>query len=209
MHIVLLGDSVFDNGAYVAGGRDVRSQLQQQLGSAGRATLLAVDGSVTRQVLDQTRKLPGDATHLVVSAGGNDALQQASILSERASSVAEVMVKMADVRDSFLRDYHTMLESLVGRGLPLIACTIYYPRFSDAMMQRMTTAALALFNDCILLEAFKAGVPLLDMRLICDEAADFANDIEPSAHGGAKMVRAILKAIETHDFTQGRIGVYQ
>jgi hypothetical protein len=31
------------------------------------------------------------------------------------------------------------------------------------------------------------------LRLICDEDADFANPIEPSARGGAKIAQAISK----------------
>ena len=43
-HIVLLGDSVFDNAAYVPGDPDVRTQLQEKLPKKWKATLLAIDG---------------------------------------------------------------------------------------------------------------------------------------------------------------------
>jgi hypothetical protein len=46
-HIVLLGDSIFDNGAYVSGGPDVVAQLRSRLPQGWEATLLAVDGAVT------------------------------------------------------------------------------------------------------------------------------------------------------------------
>jgi hypothetical protein len=32
---------------------------------------------------------------------------------------------------------------------------------------------------------------LIDLRLVCDEDTDFANPIEPSVHGGAKIARVI------------------
>jgi hypothetical protein len=44
-HIVLLGDSIFDNSAYVGGGPDVIAQLRQEL-PGWRCTLLALDGDV-------------------------------------------------------------------------------------------------------------------------------------------------------------------
>ena len=44
-HVVLLGDSVFDNSAYVAGGPDVVRQLQARLPAGSRASLAACDGA--------------------------------------------------------------------------------------------------------------------------------------------------------------------
>src|SRR3712207_2336551 len=43
-HVVLLGDSIFDNAAYVRGGPDVIRQLQGVLPAGWKATLRAVDG---------------------------------------------------------------------------------------------------------------------------------------------------------------------
>ena len=63
-HIVLLGDSVFDNAPYVASGRDVTSTLRRHLPSGWQATLLAQDGAVLANVRDQAQSLPSDATHL-------------------------------------------------------------------------------------------------------------------------------------------------
>ncbi len=80
MHVVLLGDSVFDNGAYVGGGPDVVAQLRERLPRGSEATLLAVDGSVASGVERQLARLPEGATHLVVSTVGNDALGHVEIL---------------------------------------------------------------------------------------------------------------------------------
>src|SRR6185436_5966678 len=74
IHIVLLGDSIFDNAAYVAGGPDVVRQLREILPSGWRATVNALDGAVISDVPQQLKELPRDATHLVLSIGGNDAL---------------------------------------------------------------------------------------------------------------------------------------
>ena len=41
-HIILLGDSIFDNGAYVHGGPDVNTQLQEILPVGWKTTLRAV-----------------------------------------------------------------------------------------------------------------------------------------------------------------------
>jgi hypothetical protein len=57
-HVVLLGDSVFDNAAYVGGGPDVVTQLRQRLPPGWRASLLAVDGSVIASIAQQLARLP-------------------------------------------------------------------------------------------------------------------------------------------------------
>src|SRR3712207_8799829 len=43
-HVVLLGDSIFDNGVYVSGGPDVVRQLRDELPPGWQATLRAIDG---------------------------------------------------------------------------------------------------------------------------------------------------------------------
>ena len=79
-HVVLLGDSVFDNAAYVGGGPDVVRHLRAALGAGHRATLAAVDGATIADVPHQLAGVPAEATALVVSAGGNDALAEAAVL---------------------------------------------------------------------------------------------------------------------------------
>ncbi|HEX2180661.1 MAG TPA: hypothetical protein VHH10_00140, partial [Rubrobacteraceae bacterium] len=56
--------------------------------------------------------------------------------------------------------------------------------------------ALAVFNDCIIRAAFAHGLPLLDLRSVCTEEADYADPIEPSARGGEKIARAIAEMLE-------------
>src|SRR3954447_24866153 len=74
-HVVLLGDSIFDNAAYTHGGPDVITHLRRVLPVDWRGTLCAVDGATSRDVASQLPCIPTDASHLVVSVGGNDALQ--------------------------------------------------------------------------------------------------------------------------------------
>lgn len=83
-HAVLLGDSIFDNAGYVGGGPDVATQLRPRLPNGWRASLRAVDGAVIGGVGSQVRQLPTDASHLVVSVGGNDALGHSGVLDEGA-----------------------------------------------------------------------------------------------------------------------------
>lgn len=193
-HIVLLGDSIFDNAAYVSGGPDVVAQLRLRLAAGARATLAAVDGAVIDDVARQLARVPGDATHLVVSAGGNDALGHVGILDRRAESSAEVLGWLADAAEGFERRYRALLDRVLARGVPTTVCTIYNGNLGPPR-QRAATVALAVFNDVIHRVAAERGVRVIELRLVCTEAADYANPIEPSVQGGEKIARAIAHAV--------------
>ncbi|MEM6404854.1 MAG: SGNH/GDSL hydrolase family protein, partial [Cyanobacteria bacterium P01_D01_bin.116] len=104
-HIVLLGDSIFDNAAYVGENPDVIRQLRTKLPQNWHASLNAVDGNKVDDVYEQLEKLPEDATHLVLSIGGNDALGCIGILNEKVASSAEVFIKLANLREDFENQY--------------------------------------------------------------------------------------------------------
>lgn len=194
-HVVLLGDSIFDNASYVAGGPDVVTHLRGELPSGWRATLSAIDGATTHSMPMQYGRIPADATHLVLSIGGNDALMNVDILDRRASSTGDALWMLADVRDEFAKRYHAVLRELLGRGLPLTVCTIYEGNFPDARVQRLAATALTVFNDAILRHAVRAALSVIELRLVCSDPADYANPIEPSVQGGAKIARAIARAV--------------
>ncbi|MFE4837276.1 GDSL-type esterase/lipase family protein [Arthrobacter sp. NPDC056691] len=194
-HIVLLGDSIFDNKAYVDGGPDVVEQLRGDLPPGWKATLLAADGDVIAGVHRQLLAVPDDATHLVVSAGGNDALGFAHLLEAPARSVAEAVAMFADAQDRFAADYELMVDALSGTGLPAAVCTIYDTP-STGPFYRIIRTALTVFNDCVTRAAFARGLSLLDLRIICNHDGDYANALEPSVQGGAKITGAIAALLD-------------
>jgi hypothetical protein len=206
-HAVLLGDSIFDNASYVPGKPPVIHQLRDSLPAGWKVTLLAVDGHVTADVEHQIMRLPDDATHLIVSCGGNDALGHASILNQSAGSVAEVLEQFTSIRTSFQRTYRQMIETLTDLNKHLAVCTVYdcVPGYEGGPM-----TALAMFNEIILREAFIAKVPVIDLRLICDDPADYSeiSAIEPSAAGGEKIVQAIVRLLTTHKFESKQSIIY-
>src|ERR1700761_5028124 len=97
-HVVLLGDSIFDNAAYVPDEPAVPEQLEQRLPKGWRVTLLAKDGAIARDVSNQLARLPDDASHLVVSVGGNDALEYVGILEETTLNAAEGFQQLTEAR---------------------------------------------------------------------------------------------------------------
>ena len=191
--VVLLGDSIFDNGVYVEPGPAVIQQLGNTLGSDWRTTLLAVDGSVVKDVGEQLRRVPKDASHLVISVGGNDALREAvSLIQEPPDSAIALLQRFTEIKALFQRRYRQMMQAVLATGIATTVCTIYdrCPNQDPYLGQLMYTA-LPMFNDCISREAILAGLPLLDLRLVCSEPEDYAavSPIEPSVRGGREDCR--------------------
>jgi hypothetical protein len=197
-HIALLGDSILDNGAYVAAQPPLIEQLRTLLADRGRATLLAHDGDVTGDVLRQMLYIPEDATHLVVSVGGSDALQGSDIVYERVKTISDALDRLHRLRQGFRDRYSNMLSALTSGGRSTIVCTIYaaVPGLAPALQ-----TALCLFNDTIVREALARRLPVIDLRALCTDQADYSSlsPIEPSAIGAMK----IAKAIQEHVLSSG------
>jgi hypothetical protein len=194
-HLVLIGDSVFDNQSYVPPGRATIDAFKGQLPPGWNVTLLAQDGSTIDEIGRQLLHLPSDATHVVVSTGGNDALRDVGILTERAGTVAEALWKLGQVVTRFERKYVAMLRRVRARAPQSLVCTIYNANFGDAHLQLITNTALTAFNDAIIRAAWAASCPIVDLRTACDEPEDYANQIEPSARGSEKIAAAVLKCV--------------
>lgn len=199
-HLVLLGDSIFDNASYVGEQPEVINQLKAKLPDTWQATLKAIDGDKIDDVHAQLEQLPDDATHLILSVGGNNALSHLGILDRSVNSSAQVFKELADISQEFERQYHKLLQKILSFDLPTATCTIYYPNHSQDLERRIAIAALATFNDVIIRQAFQGGIPLIDLRLTCNEPQDYANPIEPSAIGGEKITNAIMNVVLEHNF---------
>ena len=189
-HVVLCGDSIFDNAAYVEGGPDVAQQLRDILDPGDKVTLRAVDGSISSQVVGQFAQLPNDATHLVVSTGGNDILHHAAMLEQNVNTVSAAMAMLAAAKAEFAPHHMAAVNASYDIGLPVAFCTIY-----DANMGPAISTALGIFNDAITRHLHQFGLDLIDLRLVCTESADYANPIEPSVAGGAKIAAAVARYV--------------
>lgn len=206
-HVVLLGDSIFDNARYVPDRPPVIEQVRRVLPAGWKATLVAVDGHTVEDVARQLPRVPPDATHLVVSVGGNDALSASGLLQQRTSTIGAALGVVAEALGEFRAAYARMLASVRALGKPTAVCTIYDSTPNLGAPER---AALAGFNDVITRAAAGAGLPLLDLRVICTDADDYSplSPIEPSVAGGAKIADAICRMLAGHDFAAQRCVVW-
>ena len=216
-HIVLLGDSIFDNGSYVGYNElDVPNQLKSLVNNDCKVTNLAVDGHVTSHIVTQLNNLPSDATHLFVSVGGNDALGHLPIFNETVDTIGDALQKIYLIGENFQKAYSGMLDSVLVHKLPTTVCSVYYPRFiaqslnrvqlylpqqvNAEQLQQRAVAAESIFNDIIMFEVFKRNLPLIDLRVLCNKDEDYANPIEPSCIGGLKIANKIKEITMKHDF---------
>jgi lysophospholipase L1-like esterase len=194
--IILLGDSIIDNGAYVGPGEaDVARQLQALL---PKQTVVkrAVDGAVCADVLRSQMANLGSTDRIILSAGGNDALQHIDLLEAATATTAKaVLLRLAAIREDFRRTYVALLDRLVTIRAPVLVLTVYNPCFNghgmDASYQMAAEAAISLFDDVIQLEARGRSFNVLELRTLFTDPADYANPIEPSALGGAKLAQAM------------------
>lgn len=195
--ILLLGDSIFDNAAYVGDVDDcVLSHVRRECRC--RVQLAAVDGHRVQDVSGQLQRVLDAASisHVVISVGGNDALQASSQLAATKSRkcLMTALGDMAGIITKFSDGYAAMLREVREKfpGIPLYLCTIYnqVPALSPAQ-----SAGLRLFNDVITEAASLFGASLIDLRVVCRDAACYsaASPIEPSAVGGSRIAKAIAE----------------
>ena len=193
MHIVLLGDSIFDNASYVSEGESVSELLSVKLPEA-KISLAAIDGDVTTDVFSQLEKSPKEATNAFLSCGGNDALLSISILGAEAKSVKEALLILHGSREKFRANYVAMLDAVLNVYPNVVVCTIYnkVPGLSES-----EETALALYNEVILEELSRRSVPVIDLRIKCTDTRDYSeiSPIEPSKYGGEKIVNEIAATV--------------
>jgi hypothetical protein len=131
----------------------------------------------------------------VLSVGGNNALLRADVLETPVSSSGEALVLLGNAAAEFEVSYRRMMAQCLDVGLPLVVCTIYHGNFPDPGYRACVAVALSAYNDAIIRVASENALKVIDLRRVCIEATDYANPIEPSSQGGAKIAAAIAKAI--------------
>jgi hypothetical protein len=193
-HITLLGDSIFDNGAYTGGAPDVLTHLRSMLPKPWSVSSEAEDGSRMASLAEQVAKISPHTTHLAVAIGGNDALANRDLLTTSVTSTTKAFELFAARIEEFEASYRAAIQAVLRLGRPTILCTIYNG-WLDAAEARIARVALMMFNDAILRVAIDHTLSVIDLRVVCSQREDYANAIEPSGIGGRKIASAIAGAL--------------
>jgi lysophospholipase L1-like esterase len=208
--VFLLGDSIIDNGEYVQSGEpDVARQLAMLL---PHHTVIkrAVDGATSADVLGSQIAEVERAEHIILSAGGNDALEHIDLLEEVIDTRSkDVLVRLWLIREEFRRSYATLLDRLALTCRPVLVLSVYNPCFHghgfDAAYQRAAESAVSIINDVIQQEGRRRSFDILELRTLFDDPADYANPIEPSAIGGAKLAKCISDWVKLGSRCSGKV----
>ena len=124
------------------------------------------------------------------------------ILYAPADSMSRAVATLADLSQRFAEKYRPAVEACRKLHLPLTLCTIYNGNFPDADFQRLASTALMVFNDVILRVGIEFRLTIIDLRFVCSSPADYANPIEPSSLGGAKIARTIVNLVVAGGHTE-------
>jgi|688.fasta_scaffold359906_2 lysophospholipase L1-like esterase len=185
LKIVLIGDSMLNNSAYVSANQSVPDLLSKKL--VGNTVYnFAKDGATINDCYTQLDKisteLNNSRTYIVVSCGGNN------ILSSRS-------LKATDMNNLF-NEYSELLKSIKTRvpNASLYVINLYTPTNSHYVSYHK---AIDQWNQ--LLEDNKSSLKYKIINtsslLVTDE--DFTYNIEPSEKGGKKIVEAIVNSLYT------------
>ena len=196
-YVSLLGDSIIDNKVYVGQGElSVTEHLQYN--SSSNFTMIAVDGDTTEDALEnQLDNLKEPVSHIVLSIGGNDLLQNLHLLQDETSGMKFALEKSSELIGEIQENYSKILEHLSQYDAKVLLCTVYEGDLeSDVLLaeyDKAGQAMLKMHNDTVYYLASKFDVDVLELRNIFTNKEDYANPIEPSHIGGEKLAKAIIQ----------------
>lgn len=203
VHVVLLGDSTLDNGRYLnldGGEVSVEKQLMRRCMEQGwDMTVLAQDGSMLEDVRQrQLPLIPECATHLVMSASGNDLLLLLNQMVAQNFSMGSIYGAVVNGLQEVADSYREILQTLKSTGRHLACCTVYRPNFNHMFFKALAIFSLGLHNGRIRGASQDLDISVIDLASIFDAHEDFATPLELSTRGGGKLVENIVSFIGDH-----------
>lgn len=181
MKIKLIGDSVFDNKNYVGKEKSTIEHLQSLI-PHHECELLAVDGSVTRDVIDNQLKELNGTDVAFLSTGGNDALGYSDIIYNGFAS--DSTLRLHEAQNNFHKRFEFLVKKLKAKRIPFVVFTIYSGNFQEeesyyrpvtADTQKMADVLISIFNDVIYRVCSKYKINVVENRDLFTSPDDYAN----------------------------------
>jgi len=154
------------------------------------------------------REIPIDATHIGICVDGGWAIEASGLLRGSAQSVSGALDTLAAAADQFEAIFAKLVKAALEAGLPTVVFTLIPSRHEESSRQRVTAAALAIFNDRILRQAVAANLSVVDLRFVCNEDVDFASETLLSHAGVRKVANVGRAALYEISRERGRTRVY-
>jgi hypothetical protein len=186
--IVLLGDSIIKNNAYVSNGESIENIIITK--TKKNVACYAVDHAKIVDVYNQISKIPlelnTENTNVFLSIGGNDILfyyvdQEGDITN-------------TSILQTIFSSYKKIIESIQIRipNAKLYLLDIYYP---DNLKYQQYHSIIREWNTMLYNYANDPSNKITGVIKISNaltESDDFSFGIEPSAKGGIKIIESIL-----------------
>jgi hypothetical protein len=203
IHIVLVGDSTLDNGRYLnfsEGELSVDKQLAKRCRERGwDMTVVAQDGSTLNDVLvRQIPLIPDSATHIIISASGNDLLTLLNEMVVANFTAASMYSAIITGLNQVSERYRHIVQALKSFGCHLACCTVYRPSFNHFFFKALATMSFGLHNSRIVKITEELDTSVIDLANIGLSPKDFATPLELSALGGCKLVENMSLFVTEH-----------
>ena len=185
-NIILIGDSIFKNNAYVPYGSSIEAQLKN-CAPTKELLCLAQDNSTIMDVYKQVEQIPeqynASITNIFLSVGGND------ILENYVYDYTD-LDNMQTLNNSFI-EYKKLIKTIQSKmpKATLVILDIYYPnnkRFKSFY------PLISEWNNLIYEYAKNNNIQVIKISNTLTDVDDFSFAIEPSSIGGNKIVNELL-----------------
>jgi len=185
--IVLLGDSILKNDAYVSNGKSIHNILNER--TNGQIYCYAMDDSKINQIYNQFDNIPENLnnkhTTIFLSAGGNDIL---SHYVEQYQDTSDTSI----LKDMFA-SYTNLVDTIRNKmnNAKLVLLDIYYP---NNLKYKQYHPIINEWNNMIYSYAsdIKNNINVFKTSSMLMKDTDFSLGIEPSSSGGEKIAENIL-----------------
>ena len=183
-NIVLIGDSILNNSAYVSQNQSVPDLLSKKM-KGHTIYNFAKDGSTLNDCYTQLDKisleLNNSNTTIFLSCGGNNILNSRQIIDPKAIT-------------NLFKQYSELITSIKTRvpNASLYVLNLYYPVNSH---YKSYHKPIEQWNRLLEDSASALKYNLIDLSSLLVLEDDFAYDIEPSFKGGQKIVDAISNTV--------------
>lgn len=181
--IVLVGDSILENSDYVPKNKSVKDEIFKK---HKNMIMLAKDNSKINDIEKQLKKMPKHlnkkTTHLIISVGGNDILEEYQ--NKKASEIT------TDEIDKLFIKYRTVLENIKKKyKMKLVLVNIYLPVASSHVKLHKVIRE---WNRRQKSYARNKKMKILAIADKFDEPKHFTNKIEPSEEGSKIIATQVM-----------------
>jgi len=199
--IVLFGDSILNNTRYVPSGKSVIAHLKHMYGD--NLQTYAQDGAYISNVYGQVEQYENygttsgsdsTRTHIIISVGGNDLLNEMNIGELNESKVMHLSSK-----------YERLLKYICGKypNAVIHLLNVYQPTHeifvsASKQIEQWNNQVYNRATENVASGRKKQLVNVVKIDEVCVEKSDFVNVIEPSVKGGKKIVSLIVQNVNEY-----------